>query len=179
MKSTRSVVCNHGNAVNVIHRRWYVIKPKKEHTRLAPWCHTVRKANWLHSANADYIPSLRLGCNQNEKADAFASAFSVLSRGAEKDAHDFIIKILFDQREKGYLFFSLFSLISSLEKSCGRVREKWRVKSEKRMVKSTKRKSRSRDFSFCVSGPKKIHQRIVFESANKTFLFENIIKICI
>ena len=88
MKSTRSVVCNHGNAVNVIHRRWYVIKPKKEHTRLAPWCHTVRKANWLHSANADYIPSLRLGCNQNEKADAFASAFSVLVAGKGFEPHD-------------------------------------------------------------------------------------------
>ncbi|MBQ3230709.1 MAG: hypothetical protein IJB49_06785, partial [Clostridia bacterium] len=47
-----------------------------------------------------------------------------LSRGAEKDAHDFIIKMLFDQREKGYLFFSLFSLISSLEKSRGGLREK-------------------------------------------------------
>ena len=70
--------------------------------------------------------------------------------------------MLFDQREKGYLFFSLFSLISSLEKSRGRVREKWRVKSEewrvkseewrvkseKIIVKSTKRKSRLRDFSF-------------------------------
>jgi len=44
-----------------------------------------------------------------------------LSRGAEKDAHDFIIKMLFDQREKGYLFFSLFSLISSLEKSLGEI----------------------------------------------------------
>ena len=50
--------------------------------------------------------------------------------------------------EKSYLFFSLFFLISSLEKSRGRVREKWRVKSEKRRVKSTKRKSRLRDFSF-------------------------------
>ena len=34
------------------------------------------------------------------------------------------------------------------------------MKTEKRIVKSTKRKSRSRDFSFCVSGPKKIHPRI-------------------
>ena len=34
-----------------------------------------------------------------------------MSRGAEKDAHDFIIKMLFDQREKGYLFFSLLSLL--------------------------------------------------------------------
>ncbi|MBQ8741812.1 MAG: hypothetical protein IJZ03_00420 [Clostridia bacterium] len=42
-----------------------------------------------------------------------------MSRGAEKDAHDFIIKMLFDQGEKSYLFFSLFSLISSLEKSRG------------------------------------------------------------
>ena len=49
--------------------------------------------------------------------------------------------MLFDQGEKIYLFFSLFSLISSLEKSRGRFREK-------RRVKSTKRKSRSRDFSF-------------------------------
>ena len=47
-----------------------------------------------------------------------------MSRVAEKDAHDFIIKMLFDQKEKSYLFFSLFSLISSPEKSCGRVREK-------------------------------------------------------
>ena len=34
------------------------------------------------------------------------------------------------------------------------------MKSEKRIVKSTKRKSRLCDFSFCVSGPKKIHLRI-------------------
>jgi len=32
--------------------------------------------------------------------------------------------MLFDRREKSYLFFSLFSLISSPEKSRGRFREK-------------------------------------------------------
>ena len=56
--------------------------------------------------------------------------------------------MLFDQGEKSYLFFSLFSLLSYL--FSGKVaRESWRkVKSEKRIVKSTKRKSRLRDFSF-------------------------------
>ena len=46
--------------------------------------------------------------------------------------------MLFDQREKSYLFFSLFSLISSLEKSRGRFREKWRVKREKWKVQKEK-----------------------------------------
>ena len=59
---------------------------------------------------------------------------------------NFLIKLLFDQREKSYLFSSLFFLIFYLEKSRG---EKWRkVKSEKRIEKRTKRKSRLRDFSF-------------------------------
>ena len=46
--------------------------------------------------------------------------------------------MLFDQREKSYLFFSLFSLISSLEKSRGRFREKWRVKREEWRVQKEK-----------------------------------------
>ena len=54
--------------------------------------------------------------------------------------------MLFDQREKSYIFFSLFSLISYLEKSRGRFREKWRVKSEKRKEKSTKKKPLTRLF---------------------------------
>ena len=58
----------------------------------------------------------------------------------------FLIKSLLDQREKSYLFSSLFFLIFYLEKSRS---EKWRkVKSEKRIEKRTKRKSRLRDFSF-------------------------------
>ena len=35
--------------------------------------------------------------------------FCILSRGAEKDAHDFIIKMLFDQREKSYIRY-LFTI---------------------------------------------------------------------
>ena len=46
--------------------------------------------------------------------------------------------MLFDQWEKSYLFFSLFSLISSLEKSRGRFREKWRVKREEWRVQKEK-----------------------------------------
>ena len=42
-----------------------------------------------------------------------------------------LVHMLFDQKEKSYLFFSLFSLISYLEKSRGRFREKRRVKREK------------------------------------------------
>ena len=41
-------------------------------------------------------------------------------------------------QEKSYLFFSLFFLISSLEKSRGRVREKWRVKREEWKVQKEK-----------------------------------------
>ena len=52
--------------------------------------------------------------------------------------------MLFDQREKSYIFFSLFSFIFYLEKSR---RDQRKVKSEKRKVKSTK-KSRLRDFLF-------------------------------
>ena len=47
---------------------------------------------------------------------------------------------------KSHLFFSLFSLISSLEKSREKIQRK--EKSEKRRGKSTKRKSRLCDFSF-------------------------------
>ena len=46
--------------------------------------------------------------------------------------------MLFDQREKSYLFFSLFSLISSPEKSRERFREKRRVKREKWKVQKEK-----------------------------------------
>ena len=60
--------------------------------------------------------------------------------------------MLFDQSAKGageklpFLFSLLFHLFS------GKVAREFqgKVKSEKRRVKSTKRKSRLRDFSFCV-----------------------------
>jgi hypothetical protein len=43
-------------------------------------------------------------------------------------AYSFYNKLLFDRREKSYLFFSLFSFISYLEKSR---RDQRKVKSEK------------------------------------------------
>ena len=45
--------------------------------------------------------------------------------------------MLFEQREKSFLFFSLFSLISYLEKS-REISEKRKVKSEKRRVQKEK-----------------------------------------
>ena len=53
MKSTRSVVCNHGNAVNVIHRRWYVIKPKK-------YIQGIRLDAIQFAKRTDYIPLTRI-----------------------------------------------------------------------------------------------------------------------
>ena len=81
--------------------------------------------------------------------------------------------MLFDQREKSYLFFSLFSLISSLEKSRGRFREKWRVKSEKWKVQ--KEKAAYATFLFGCGGgifhcPPQSHSRNVREACFASFL---------
>ena len=71
--------------------------------------------------------------------------------------------MLFEQREKSFLFFSLFSLISYLEKS--------REINEKRKVKSTKRKVahlRVRLFFLCCTA--KIDADYYFSSISIFFL---------